>query len=142
MPPWRRHGPVSTARDSRWSPRNLARRAADAAGDITNLIDDSVTRIREGHRVAGEVGEALGSIAERVNNVSELIANMSKATKEQADGVEQVNLAVTRLEGVTQQNASASEESAAAAEELAAQSHLVTETVERLRILVGATDRH
>jgi methyl-accepting chemotaxis protein len=121
--------------------RNLAQRAADAAGETTTLIENSVDRTREGGRVAEEVGEALSTIVGHVMSVSEFVTRIADASRDQARGVGQVNETVSKVDLVTQQNASASEESAAAAQQLAAQSATVRETVDRLVKLVGS-DRH
>ena len=113
--------------------RNLAQRAAQASGEITGLIEDSVGRAREGSSVAGQVGEVLGAIIGDVAQVADLLNGISKASDEQAMGIEQVNSAVSQMDRVTQQNAAGAEESASAAEELSAQTEalrgMVTELV-------------
>ena len=96
--------------------RNLAQRCAQAAGETTGLIEDSVVKAREGTEVAAEVGEALGAIVGDVTKVTDLINGIAKASEEQAQGVDQVNSAVSQMDKVTQQNASGAEESASAAE--------------------------
>ncbi len=117
--------------------RNLAQRAATAAGEITDLIENSNERSRAGVQVAGEVGKAFGTIVEDIRNVSELVAGIAQASREQAEGVDQVSTAVSQMDKVTQQNAAGAEESASAAEELAAQSENVKAMVADLVALVG-----
>jgi len=117
--------------------RSLAQRAAGASREITGLIEDSVTKAREGTNVAGEVGKALGAIVGDVAKVADLVNGISKASDEQAQGVDQVNTAVAQMDKVTQQNASGAEESASAAEELSAQAQAVKGMVNELVVLVG-----
>ncbi len=93
--------------------RNLAQRAAEAAGETTTLIETSVGNAREG-------AEAIHSIVESVSKVTELIAGIDQASQEQAQGVDQINTAVTQMDKITQQNASGAEESASASEEMSA----------------------
>ena len=117
--------------------RNLAQRSAQAARETTDLIEESVSKAREGSSVAGSVGNALGAIVADVTKVSELIAGISKASDEQAQGVDQINSAVSQMDKVTQQNAAGAEESASASEELAAQAQGVRGIVEELATLVN-----
>ncbi|MCH8967006.1 MAG: PAS domain S-box protein [Planctomycetes bacterium] len=73
--------------------RNLAQRAAQASREITDLIDDSVSKVKDGTQVAGEVGKALSTIVGDVTKVAGLVEGIAKACTEQAQGVDQVNTA-------------------------------------------------
>lgn len=112
--------------------RNLAQRAAQAAGETTQLIKQSVVSAREGTEVAERVATSLGAIVGDVGQVTELIEGISGASSDQAEGVSQINSSVAGIETVTQQNAAAAEECAAAAEELSAQSISVRGMVDEL----------
>ncbi len=112
--------------------RNLAQRAAQAARETTGLIDNSVSKAKEGTEVASEVGKALGAIVGDVTKVTDLVDGISKASDEQAQGVDQVNTAVSQMDKVTQQNAAGAEESASASEQLAAQAQAVKGMVQEL----------
>ncbi|MEW6199897.1 MAG: methyl-accepting chemotaxis protein [Planctomycetota bacterium] len=122
--------------------RNLAQRAAQASREITGLIEDSVSKAREGTSVAGEVGKALGAIVGDVAKVADLVNGISRASQEQAQGVEQVNLAVSQMDKVTQQNAASAEESASAAEELSAQANTVKAMVDELAKVISGARGH
>lgn len=117
--------------------RALAQRAAQAAGETTALIEDSVNRAREGKTVANDVTGVLGNIVHDVARVSDLIDGISRASDEQALGVEQVNTAVSQMDKVTQQSAAGAEESASAAEELASQAAALNALVNDLSRMVG-----
>ncbi|MFH1748445.1 MAG: methyl-accepting chemotaxis protein [Planctomycetota bacterium] len=117
--------------------RNLAQRCAQAAGETTSLIEDSIVKAKEGTDVAGDVGKALGAIVGDVTKVTNLINGISQASDEQAQGVDQINTAVSQMDKVTQQNAAGAEESASAAEELSAQAQTVKGMVDELSALVG-----
>ncbi len=117
--------------------RNLAQRAASAARETTSLIEESVSRAREGSEVAASFGSALAGIVGNVTAASDLVNNISKASSEQAQGVNQINTAVGQMDKVTQQIAASAEESASAVEELSAQADAVAKTAEELAALVG-----
>jgi hypothetical protein len=117
--------------------RNLAQRCAGAARDTTDLIEGSVVRAKEGTAVAEAAGQALQGIAGDITQVSDLLNGITTAANEQAQGVEQINVAVSQMDKVTQQNAAGAEESASAAEELSAQAQTVKGMVGELVAMVG-----
>jgi hypothetical protein len=122
--------------------RNLAQRAAQATRETTTLIEDSVSRAREGSTVSSDVAKALAAIVGNAAKTTELISGITRASQEQAQGVEQVNVAVSEMDKVTQQNAAGAEESAAAAEQLSAQAQTIRGTVQDLVAMVqGRTAR-
>src|SRR5690606_619493 len=86
--------------------RNLAQRSAQAAKEIKDLIEESVTRMQEGAGEAQRAGETMREIVEAVTRVTDLISEISVASAEQTTGLEQINQAVTHLEGATQENVS------------------------------------
>ncbi len=98
--------------------RNLAQRSAEAAKEIKALINDSVSRVKEGSAQAELAGAQMTDIVNAIERVSEIITDISSASEEQASGIDQISLAVTQMDEVTQQNAALVEEAAAAAESL------------------------
>jgi methyl-accepting chemotaxis protein len=98
--------------------RNLAQRAATAAGEIKNLIDDSVIRVNGGSKLVTNAGDTMGEIVASIRGVTSMMSEITSASSEQSEGIEQVNKAVGQMDEVTQQNAALVEESAAAAEAL------------------------
>ena len=109
--------------------RGLAQRSASAAKEIKTLIDDSVSRVDAGSRLAAQAGTTMSEVVASVARVSNIIADITMASEEQSAGIEQINQAVTQMDGVTQQNASLVEEAAAAAESLRDQANHLVQTV-------------
>ena len=98
--------------------RNLAQRSAAAAREIKTLIGDSVGKVEAGSRLVDAAGKTMDDIVASVKGVTELIAEIAAASQEQSSGIEQVNMAVTQMEQVVQQNASLVEEATAATESM------------------------
>lgn len=109
--------------------RQLATRSADAAREIKSLIDNASSKTQSGAELARSAGTAMNEIVDGVTRVTDVLNEISAATSEQRDGIGQVNVAVTDLDNMTQQNAAMVEESATAAAELKAQSQRLAETV-------------
>jgi uncharacterized phage infection (PIP) family protein YhgE len=76
----------------------------------------------------------MSEIVGSVQRVSDIIGEITAASGEQSDGIGQVNVAVTQLDQMTQQNAALVEESAAAAESLREQAGKLAQVVQIFRI--------
>ena len=101
--------------------RNLAMRAADAAKNTSDLIEGTVKKVKDGGDLVATTNEAFTEVATSAAKVGELVAEIAAASNEQAQGIGQVNMAVTEMDKVVQQNAANAEESASASEEMNAQ---------------------
>lgn len=116
--------------------RSLALRAANAARDTSELIEQTVKKINSGSEIVTGTGEAFGEVADSSAKVAELLRDIASASREQAQGIDQVSTAVTEMDKVTQSNAVSAEESASAAEELNAQAEEMKRMVDDLVGLV------
>jgi len=114
--------------------RNLAQRSAQAAKEIETLIAESVGLITNGSRQVGEAGNTMGEIVEAVRRVTDIMAEIAAASDEQSRGIQQVSLAVTEMDNVTQQNASLVEEASSAAASLEDQAGRLTQAVAVFRL--------
>ena len=101
--------------------RNLAHRSAAAAKEIKTLIEDSVAKVDAGSMLVGQTGETIRKVVDGVQRVNDIIGQMGDATASQRVDIEQVDGAISHLDGMTVQNAALVEEAAAAAESLRVQ---------------------
>ncbi len=114
--------------------RNLASRSANAAKEIKALIEDSVSRVDTGSVLVESAGETMNDIVNAVTRVTDIMGEIASASDEQSKGIDQVALAVSEMDRVTQQNASLVEESAAAAAALEDQASRLTQAVSAFRL--------
>jgi len=98
--------------------RSLAQRSAAAAKEIKSLIDGSVQEVRTGSDLVGQAGQTMNEVVESIRKVSDMIKEIAVASHEQSEGIDQVNLAITQMDEVTQQNAALVEEAAAASKSM------------------------
>jgi methyl-accepting chemotaxis protein len=117
--------------------RNLALRASEAAKTTANLIEGTTQKVREGSEHVNRSNAVFLRVAESTTKISDLISEIAAASGEQAKGIGQVNIAVTEMDKVTQQNAATAEESASASEELNAQAEEMKSFVADLAAMVG-----
>ena len=121
--------------------RNLAQRAAAAAGEIKSLIGDSVERVEDGSKLVAQAGKTMEEIVESIRSVTTIMSEISAASVEQTSGIEQVNQAITQMDDVTQQNAALVEQAAAAAESLEDQTQNLALTVAHFKLDGNSTVR-
>ena len=121
--------------------RNLALRAADAAKNTSDLIENTIKSVKNGNEITQSTQSAFKENMEIAQKAGELVDEIAAASNEQAQGIDQVNKAVTEMDKVTQQNAANAEESASASEEMNAQAQQMGEMVTDLEALVGGAER-
>jgi methyl-accepting chemotaxis protein len=114
--------------------RSLAQRSSSAAKEIKELIGASVDRIRDGSSLAGEAGETMTEVTRAVGQVTAIMSEIAAASEEQSRGIAQVNLAITQMDDVTQQNAALVEQAAAASRSLEDQGRQLDESVAAFRL--------
>ncbi|MCX0499068.1 methyl-accepting chemotaxis protein [Erwinia billingiae] len=114
--------------------RNLAQRSAQAAKEIKTLIEDSVNRVNAGSLQVETAGETMHDIVNAVVRVTDIMGEIASASDEQSRGIDQIGLAVTEMDRVTQQNASLVQESAAASASLEEQASRLSQAVAVFKI--------
>ncbi|MCB1955499.1 MAG: PAS domain S-box protein [Rhodocyclaceae bacterium] len=122
--------------------RNLAQRSASAAKEIKELISDSVDKVNSGSALVNKAGETMGEVVTSVRKVTEIMSEIASASVEQSAGIEQVNIAITQMDEVTQQNAALVEQAAAAAESLEEQARALAQTVAVFRLGMDDEDEY
>ena len=114
--------------------RNLAKRSADAAKEINQLINTSVSNIDIGSRQVGQASTVMQEIVTSVSQVTQIMGEITSASDEQSAGINQISQAVNEMDLVTQQNAAMVEEAAMAAGDLEAQSDALERLVAQFRL--------
>ena len=109
--------------------RNLASRSAQAAKEIKVLIEESVSRVEQGSVLVDTAAQTMTDIVRSVTQVNDIMGEIASASDEQRRGIEQVALAVSQMDQVTQQNAALVEEAATATDQLANQADHLTSLV-------------
>lgn len=120
--------------------RNLAQRCAQAARDSAEIVDESITRSKEGKVRLDSVAVAIQTVTEDALKIKALVDGINTASVEQTQGFAQIARSISRMEAVTQTAAGSAQQTAAAAEELNEQSHVLLEIVSVLAQIVGGTD--
>jgi methyl-accepting chemotaxis protein len=111
--------------------RTLAHRSAGAAKEVRQLISRAVDKVGNGAGLVERTGSTIQQARDAIASVTGVMQEIAAAAAEQSAGIDQVNLAVTQMDSLTQENAALVEQAAAAA-------HSLTEQAGRLKTSVDA----
>lgn len=114
--------------------RALAQRSSDAAKQIKTLISESSGQVERGVNLVAQAGNVLTKIAGHVNHISGLIGDIASGAEEQSTGLGEINIGVTQLDKVTQQNAAMVEQATAAGHALNGDSAQLADLMTRFRL--------
>lgn len=114
--------------------RALAQRSADAAKDVKAKITASSAQVEVGVGLVSETGKSLQRIIDRIGEISGLVATIATSAEQQSTGLQQVNTAVSEMDGVTQQNAAMVEQATAAARSLSEEADELSRQVARFTL--------
>lgn len=109
--------------------RSLAKRSADAAKEIRQLINVCVANMHTGSQEVELAGAAMGEVVKSVTQVTDIMAEITSASDEQSTGINQIAQAVNEMDSVTQQNASMVEEAASVARSVEEYAHNLEQAV-------------
>jgi len=114
--------------------RSLAQNSADAAKEIKQFIETSSRHVESGVELVNRAGAALKGIVDRVANISDLMSEIATGAQEQSVGLAEINVGMTQLDQVTQQNAAMVEEATAASVTLKQEVDSLRAQVARFRV--------
>ncbi len=109
--------------------RALAQRSAQAAKEIDTLIEDSISKVTEGHQLSEQTRAAMENIISRMDQVKALMGEIDVASHEQSAGISQVNVAMSQIGQATHHNTEMVARSEQTAAELSQKGHHLTHLV-------------
>lgn len=118
--------------------RNLAQKSAKAVTDTTAIIEKNITLTDTTRQEAESVFELAKKNADHTNELSKLISEINAASNEQSSGIKQINIAISQMEKVTQDNAAVAEKNAASSSSMRNE----LESLERIVAQAGSAIRN
>lgn len=118
--------------------RSLAGKSAGAASQTTALIEDSITKVKDGTVIANQAAQTLSEVAARVVKVNGSVEKINGSAAAQANAAQQITQGIEQISSVVQTNSASAEESAAASEELSGQASLLRQELEKFRLKKNA----
>lgn len=84
--------------------RSLAGKSADAAKDISSLIEDSNKKVQTGVELVNNVNESLDNIKQKVEMLQDAVQSINEASIEQSHSAQNITQAVSEAENLSKQN--------------------------------------
>ncbi|MBN2647983.1 MAG: PAS domain-containing protein [Thiotrichales bacterium] len=114
--------------------RNLAQKSAEAAKDISSLIQSATAQIKQGTQKVETTNSVFIDMVDKIKRLETLISEASQTSFEQAKGIEQINQAMNHLDQATQQNAALVEQLSATASNMSEQADNQAQFIARFQI--------
>ena len=114
--------------------RNLASKSDEAAKATKDLIENSITAVREGADVVGKVTDSLERTTVLAGDVVRLMDQVTEAVENQTTAISQITEGIDQISAVVQTNSATSEECAAASEELSSQANIMHQLMAEFKV--------
>lgn len=120
--------------------RNLASKSDQAAKQTKQRIEDSMTSVRRGRELVGNVNASMEKTVELASYAISSMQQVAENSINQASAIEQLTTGIDQISAVVQTNSATSEESAAASEELSSQAVMMKQELQRFKLRGQADD--
>ncbi len=117
--------------------RSLAQKSAASAASTREQIDQAINRIEKGEEMSRRVDQDLDEILSNTDELRAEIDGISSVSEQQCLAIEQVSIAITSIDSVTQENASSAEEMASTAMLVRDTSNTILGNTKKLEALCG-----
>ncbi len=117
--------------------RNLAQRTTQASQDTNRLIENTVRKVSVGLSTTKDIQERFVVLTSSIQDSAKMVRDIEGATREQAQGMEQLNISITQIEQVTQDNTNNASKAAEASTELNQRAEHLLEQVDELGRVIG-----
>jgi methyl-accepting chemotaxis protein len=115
--------------------RSLANRSAEAAGETSVIIEQSIQEVKEINHISHNTNDSFEEILKSAKTLNSIIDNITSVAKEQTISINQISDTMCTIDINTQHVSSASEELSSGADELSALAqnmHSNTQDIDKL----------
>ena len=120
--------------------RTLAKRSADAAQEIRQLISASVNQVEASAGLIRTAGDGIAEMAGGIRSVAASMSEISGSSAEQSTGLREVSAAVQQLDQITQHNAQMVGHAVQQAEALQSRASTLSRAVSAFRLQQGTAE--
>ncbi len=98
--------------------RNLSQKTTQAANEISDMIEDSIERVKIGNEITHQISGSFQSIMISSEELVGLIDNVAKASLSQANGIQGIDQGIEQINQVIQQTATSAHENSSNSQKL------------------------
>jgi len=120
--------------------RNLAGKTAESSKSIQEIITQNVESTGKGTELVQKTADFFTSLNETMLDLLEKVRAIAEGSKEQATGIDQINIAITQLENVINQNSALVEEFAATGKKLKSNAKTLEESISKFTLKASTSN--
>ena len=120
--------------------RSLAKRSAESAKEIRQLISSSSAQVATGVAQIRKAGVNITQIVEGIRGVAANMSQISASSAEQSSGLTEITTAVRQLDEITQQNAAVVERAVNQANDLEVRASTLSDAVSGFKLMQGTAE--
>lgn len=113
---------------------SLAEQSTQSATNTRQLIEGCIKEVEDGDETAKKAADSMELVIGGMKKIAKASKEMKEISISQTESMEQIDVGVTQISEVVQDNSSTAEESSATSEELAAQADNLNELVKRFKL--------
>lgn len=114
--------------------RSLAQRAAEAASEISMLIEKSSEQVGRGVTLVDKVGTAMSEVYETIGEVARDVGELAASSQQQATSVNVIDRAMGSIDETTKENSASFKQTTEVAKNLATQTDQLRVAVDRFEL--------
>lgn len=114
--------------------RGLASKSAQAAQNITGLIQETVNAVESSAKISSDTSQALAEVVTSAQSVTSIVKDILSNTERENSAISQVAIGVEQISTVIQSNSASAEETAASSEELSGQAQFLKEMISAFKL--------
>jgi len=120
--------------------RSLAKRAADAARNTTQIIEGTVRKVEKGSNLVRITSETFRDVTSSTDKVNQIVIEIAAATREQSVGIEAINQSIGEISDIAQENAVTADGLASASQSLGKQADTLKDVILGLVTMVKGNE--
>jgi methyl-accepting chemotaxis protein len=118
--------------------RSLAQRAAEAAHNSGEIVEQTMRDVSTGVELAGHAHRAFQEVSAKIASGTRVVSQIATSSGEQAAGISTIGQSIARIESLTQRNVATAQQTADGASAMASQVETTRRYVDDLVAVVGA----
>lgn len=117
--------------------RSLAHRAAEAARNSGDILEQTMRDVSKGVELAGHAHVAFQQVSAKIASGTQLVSHIASSSGEQATGIATIGHAIARMGSLTQRNVANAQQTAAGASAMSSQVETTRKYLDELVAAVG-----
>lgn len=114
--------------------RDLALKSAEAVTHSRSIIEDTVSKTKEGSQISAQASELFNGMMNQLSEIVVRIADIAGASQQQKVSIDKVRIEIEQISNAAASNAAISEESAASSQEMSSNADTLKQAMAKFNL--------